>query len=420
MNTTSQHVLVLGGMRYIQKMLRAIPGVRTSFLWTADKIIPADIQANQRVFALRPDYHEWLSCAQALHRADPIDRLICYDDRALEWAALIAQALNLPFYAPETVRGVNDKLAMREKLRAAGLDDTPFQAVRTAEDIQAFVDQYGYPAILKPRTLQGSTGITKIHGPEDIQPAIQRTMAEAHSDNLVIESFLVGDEFNGDAISENGQHLVHSITRKYKDPVTFVEIGHQSPAVLPESTIQEIRAYLPKVLTALGIHDGPTHTEFYVTAKGVRIVETHTRVGGDYHPEMDQSVTGLNVLQLAVEQSLGMPVFEAAMNQWQAHLADPTPHFAAIWYRTDPVYGIFKGASGVEDVARLPGVMDVCILKESGERIRPAQNSDDRLACVRSIGSTASEALTTAQAGARQLTLEAELIPPECFNAKAV
>jgi biotin carboxylase len=61
---------------------------------------------------------------------------------------------------------------MRSVLRAAGIDDTPAQAVASADDVADFAKEVGYPIICKPLSGVGSRGIARIDREEDIDNAL--------------------------------------------------------------------------------------------------------------------------------------------------------------------------------------------------------------------------------------------------------
>ena len=61
----------------------------------------------------------------------------------------------------------------------------------------------------------------------------------------------------------------------------FVEMGHNQPSLLPKNIQQQIEKVAKMAVKALGIQNGPSHTEIKVTSEGPKIVEIGARLGGD-------------------------------------------------------------------------------------------------------------------------------------------
>lgn len=405
-----RHILIFGGQRFLHARLQQQPCVHTSLIWTKDNLRPQDFEANARVFGLEHEFREWLECAQAIHAQDPIQGIAAFKDKYQPWAAAIAQTLGVNYHSPAVIEGVFDKYIMREKLRAKGLDDTQSAAVRSPEEVREFAHRVGYPVILKPRTLQGSTGIEKITCDAEIEPAYLRCNQEAAQAPVVVEQMLVGEEFTGECFGEAGKHRLVATTRKFKDPQTFVEIGHQCNANLPEAVLREVEDYIPRVLQALGIQNGPTHTEFFVTPKGVRIVETHVRLAGDFIPELVQSATGIDLMDVFTRQIAGeivLPGLEEAIEK-----ARGSQIFGAVWFRSDPVHGVLTGVEGTDEILASPGIVQAELCQAIGTVLRPTQQSEDRLAVARSVALSPEKAVQLAREAANRIRIAVQLTPP--------
>ena len=75
-----------------------------------------------------------------------------------------------------------------------------------------------------------------------------------------------------------------AITKKYTTGAPyFIETGHIQPAYdLSSETEQELKKLVPRILDALGIQYGASHTEVKIDKTGkIKIIETGARMGGD-------------------------------------------------------------------------------------------------------------------------------------------
>src|SRR6185503_15242568 len=147
-----------------------------------------------------------------------------------------------------------------------GVEDTRFRLVESRLQLEQALRELGAPCIVKPVDGEASSGVTRLDGEGDIDRALARFRDAGHAFPALVESFLVGDEYSVEAISEAGRHYILAITKKYKDEVTFVEQGHVVPAPLVDDLAQRIRAHVTRVLDAIGFTSGPSHSELVVTA----------------------------------------------------------------------------------------------------------------------------------------------------------
>ena len=78
------------------------------------------------------------------------------------------------------------------------------------------------------------------------------------------------------------------------------------PAKLPEDKRKLLTTYVTDVLKAVDFKNGIAHTEVKLTPSGPKIVEINPRVPGNYIVDLIERVTGLNLLDIFVNLSLGV------------------------------------------------------------------------------------------------------------------
>lgn len=399
----SEHILIVGAGREIPGLIRDAsgPDVATSILCRLD--IVAKIRTperHDRVLALRSDApaEDWIALAMAVHARHPFTRIAAFGERDQDRAADIAEAIGLDFHSPQTVAYVHDKCAMRTRLADAGVDDTPAAHVADPAELRAFVAEHGAPCVVKPARGSGSFGVHVIRSIEQAEVAFARASrgTDLFPDaGVLVERFHKGPQFSVEAFSDSGAHEILAITRKYSDPDSFVEVGHLIPADLPPQQADSIQAYVVQLLDALGISYGATHTEIVLTDHGPRVIETHARRAGDEIPYMVKDVTGVDIIDCLVRQTLGVPVLEDIRKTLADPSVDRRPE--AIWFAVPPVHGVLAATHGLEEAAALPGVVAVRALLEANAHVDGLESSDSRAAFVRARGDDAAEAMARAQ-----------------------
>jgi biotin carboxylase len=222
---------------------------------------------------------------------------------------------------------------------------------------------------------------------------MRRLGAQALERGVIVEEFLVGDEYSVEAISARGRHHILAITKKYKDPRTFVELGHVLPAPLSEADCQAIGEYVRRILGAFGYRDCPSHTEVMLTAAGPRIVETHTRVGGDRIMDLLRHASGIDVYELVARQSIGEDIsarLPAAVTYRQS---------CAVWYAAPEasVQQELAEVRGVEAAAAPAHVKRFELLRHIGSSGVRVSSSFERSAAAVAVGADAEQALERAR-----------------------
>ncbi|MFJ7625102.1 ATP-grasp domain-containing protein [Streptomyces sp. NPDC097595] len=414
----SEHVLVVGSGRDLPGRVReAAPGNRTSVICRLEYLARLrERDAHSRVIAVRHDAPgtEWVALAAAAHAVDPFTRIATFGERDQDRCAEIGRALGLATHHPRTVTLVHDKAAMRARLRETGTDPTPSAAVTGPEELRAFVDAHGVPCVVKPAHGSASVGVAVLRTTDDA--ALTAALARAGGDfyglsgtGVVVERFHEGPQFSVEGFSEDGEHVCVAITRKYSDPVRFVELGHAVPAPLPARTREDIHRYVGEVLDALGVTFGATHTEIVLTDEGPRVIETHLRMGGDEIPALVRTATGVHLPDLVARQAAG----ERVLPDLRKELASGgTTAGAAIRYAPAPVAGVLTEVEGVERARRVPGVEEVVVEAEPGTVCAGLESSDERLAHVRAAGPSAERAMETARTALGALAFHIRTTPP--------
>ncbi|WP_431981508.1 ATP-grasp domain-containing protein [Streptomyces qinglanensis] len=403
----TEHVLVVGsGREFPTRLRRALPGVQTSVICRLEYVSKLrELTEHTRVIAVRHDApdEEWVALAAAVHARHPFTRSIAFGERDQDRYAIVSEALGIEAHSPETVRLVQDKEAMRVRLREAGVDDTVSARVASAAELRAFAAGHGLPLVVKPISGAGSAGVTVVREEGGLGPAFERAagdFAGIPDAGVLVERFHEGPQFSVEAFSELGEHEIVAITQKHSDPENFVELGHVSPAPLDAGQETAVREYVARLLDAVGVRAGATHTEVVLGPDGPRVIETHVRMGGDEVPALAQDVTGVDLAECLIRQTLGEKVLPGVR---EALRERPTDRASAIWFGAAPAAGELVELTGLEEARGMPGVTAVEPLVQPGSALAPLESSDDRVAYARAQAATAEEALDAARQAVARL-----------------
>lgn len=342
------------------------------------------------------DIDRLLPLAQALHEAYPFQAAVSLFELGLLPTARINEALGLGGESVATVELLLDKWRMRRHLAARGISPVASAVGRSAQDVREFVQAHGLPIIVKPIRESGSLGVFRIRDRADVDAVAERfrsldgnlaarDLSGAESfDEFLMEEFLDGPEISVETLTFDRRHVVVAVTDKETGGPGFVEIGHSQPSGCSAETLREVTRLVTEFLDAVGLRNGPGHTEVKLTARGPRIVESHNRIGGDRINELAEIAYGVDMERYALGARFGVV---------EPLTTSPEPRGGAAVRFLTPEPGRVVGVTGIDAVRADPAFVDLRLEVEPGDEVPPLTWNEDKVGHVIARGATATEAI---------------------------
>ena len=195
---------------------------------------------------------------------------------------------------------------MKQRFIAGGVPCAKGRLVKSAQETADFV----FPVIVKPRDNSGSRGVKLCRTKEELQSCIDEALEYSHLDSVLVEEFIEGQEYSIESLHYDSKTEVIQFTEKKTTEFPYnVELGHKQPANLTESQRNAIRDVISKIANALNFENCPSHTELKINERGIFVIETSPRVGGDYITStLVPLSTGINIEDQLLNIALGKPV----------------------------------------------------------------------------------------------------------------
>lgn len=227
-------------------------------------------------------------------------------DKPLVMMARVAKALKLPFYSEETARWSTDKFQMKQRFIEGGVPCAKGRLISSIEEAEGL----NYPIIVKPRDNSGSRGVKICNTPIELKESIDEALQYSHLDSVLVEEVIEGPEYSIESLHYDGKSEVIQFTEKKTTPFPYnVELGHKQPANLSDDVKNQIREIVSKIGKALKFENCPSHTELKVNNRGIFVIETSPRLGGDYITStLTPLSTGINLEDQLLHIALGEPV----------------------------------------------------------------------------------------------------------------
>ncbi|MEI6519354.1 MAG: ATP-grasp domain-containing protein [bacterium] len=320
-------------------------------------------------------------------------------DMPMRSVAAVAKELNIVGITEDTALKATNKALMRECLQANNVPIPEFFRVNNYEEYLKVVHHFSDKFIVKPANNSGSRGVFLVNDRSDhesIEYAFEYSNKYSPGGEIVVEEYMTGPEVSVETLSVTGKVNVIAITDKLTTGAPkFVEMGHSQPSTLPDDVIESINAVACAAVNAIGIKNGPSHTEIIVTKDGPKIVELGARLGGDnITTHLVPLSTGVDMVKCCIEIALGqVPDLERKINMGSA----------IRYFKTSA--GKIINISGVDEARQIKDVKQISFVKNINDFVTEISSSSDRIGFVISQSNTANEAIMACNKAIHKITI---------------
>lgn len=299
------------------------------------------------------------------HRIEAI--VTAATDKPLVMMAKIAKKYNFPFISYETALVSTDKWRMKEYFIANNIPCARGQLIDSPEI------KLKYPLIIKPRDNSGSRGVSYCDSEQSLKLAFKEALGFSKMDDALVEEVIEGKEFSVESLHFRGETHIIQFTEKITSKLPYnVELGHIQPVRLENVIKNKISSLISTTALALGFTSCVAHTELKINERGIFILETSPRLGGDFiTSRLVPLSTGINLERLLIQLALGESIT----------IDKPENNASAIFYFNLPE-GFIQEVGALEQLVNCPGVIEFKFYLQEGVRIPKITNSLDRYGYV--------------------------------------
>lgn len=288
-------------------------------------------------------------------------------DKPLVMMARIAKAISLPFYSVETAVWSTDKYQMKARFIEGGVPCAQGRLIHNADEAK----DLAFPVICKPRDNSGSRGVKLCRSLQELQECIDEALQYSHLDTVLVEEYIEGREFSIESLHYRGKSEVIQFTEKKTTEFPYnVELGHKQPANLTESQRTEICEIISKIASCLNFENCASHTELKINDRGIFVIETSPRLGGDYITStLTPLSTGINLEDQLLHIALGEPVdtINGRVNK-----------SSAVCFFSFPVGTVKSISAQIKEVPTWPNVQSFDLKLKVGDKVNQITSSLNR------------------------------------------
>lgn len=288
-------------------------------------------------------------------------------DKPLVMMARVAEKYGFPFYSIETAQWSTDKYQMKQRFLEGGVPCARGRLIAKVEE----ADDLYYPLIVKPRDNSGSRGVKLCRNKEELKEAMQEALQCSHLDTVLVEEYIEGQEYSIEGLHYEGKSEVIQFTEKTTTEFPYnVELAHKQPANLTEEQKNDIRELVSKIANCMHFENCPSHTELKINERGIFIIETSPRLGGDYITStLVPLSTGINMEDQLLHIALGEKVDTQTGRVEKA---------SGVCFFCLPEGVVKKIDPQINDVATWPGVYSFELKLKEGDVVHQITSSLNR------------------------------------------
>lgn len=305
-------------------------------------------------------------------REEKIDYILtACGDQPLSTMAYVSEQLGLPSYlSVQDVRDLTNKKFMKEKMVKAGIPTA--KHIYINKDWDGQLPDFAYPLVVKPVDSNGSKGVKKVFGRDELDTSLQEAFRYSLSGDVIIEEFKEGEELSVDVYVEGQTAKLLSITgsKKIKEnekSFTIVQSLYPAPVSYNEARVLEIAQ---QIVDVWNLKDTPLLVQMIVKGDEYNVLEFSARMGGGSKYRLIQVLSGVDIMKVYVEMVMGNRPHVEPRKQWNN---------AVMSY----VYckpGEYTALEGFEEQKKVGNILDYFVYRMAPSKIEKSDTSSDRVA----------------------------------------
>ncbi len=284
----------------------------------------------------------------------------CMSEPRQEYWQAFARYIGLPCIKPDSIRALRQKPVMKEWIKKCGLNVTPYQEVKTIDDVLSFADTHEYPVVLKPVDGWGTIFTEVLNDPTDVSNAFSQPFERS----MMVEKFVPYTEYECCALIFGGKVLDVYPSIMPMSPVAAahgalnanISVGACKDTI----PVKDLKGMVQKLADGFELENGYLHMEFFASDDGKELIigELALRYPGCEIAKNHGLAYGFNMASATLDVYLGKkPDLSYGDLSCVGDLLLP--------YKAGYVEGVMSEA----ELLKFPGVLEAHVGIKAGDRL---------------------------------------------------
>ncbi|MBR3485823.1 MAG: carbamoyl-phosphate synthase (glutamine-hydrolyzing) large subunit, partial [Bacteroidales bacterium] len=244
-----------------------------------------------------------------------------------------------------------------------GVAQPRWQALTTMDEIEHFVDEVGFPVLVRPSYVLSGAAMNVCYSLADLHTFLEMAVEVSAEHPVVISSFIQrSKEFEFDAVADGGRILAHAISEHIE--YAGVHSGDATIQFPPQKLYCVTAAQIRRVATAIAaeLHiTGPFNIQFLAHEGRVKVIECNLRASRSF--PFVSKILKTDFIDLAVRCMLGEHPAPPAIDAFELpYVGIKASQFSfSRLNQADPVLGVDMASTG--EVGCIGDNFDEALLK---------------------------------------------------------
>ncbi len=250
--------------------------------------------------------------------------------------------------SPVKIDNAEDREKFSSLLDSLGVDQPRWARLSTIEDIHKFVDEVGYPVLIRPSYVLSGAAMNVVSNPDQLVHFLEMATNVSKEHPVVVTEFIENaKEIEIDAVANNGEMIAYAISEHVE--FAGVHSGDATivfpPQKLYVETIRRVKKIARQIAKGLEI-TGPFNMQFLAKDNDIKVIECNLRASRSF--PFVSKVMKLNLIEIATKVMLGIDVPKPDKSLFELdYVGVKAPQFSfARLLKADPVLGVDMSSTG--------------------------------------------------------------------------
>lgn len=258
------------------------------------------------------------------------------------------QKVNILGTSAKCIDNAEDRHKFSSMLDSLGIDQPRWRELTSLKDINDFVDEVGYPVLVRPSYVLSGAAMNVCSNDEELEKFLKLAANVSKQHPVVVSSFIQNaKEIEWDAVAQNGEIKLYAISEHIE--FAGVHSGDATiqfpPQKLYVETIRRIKKISGQIAKALNI-SGPFNIQYLAKNNDIKVIECNLRASRSF--PFVSKVLKINFIDLATKVMLGIPVEKPNKNAFDLdYVGIKASQFSFSRLQgADPVLGVDMSSTG--------------------------------------------------------------------------
>ncbi len=256
--------------------------------------------------------------------------------------------VNILGTSAKSIDNAEDREKFSAMLDRIGVDQPRWRELTSMEDINEFVDEVGFPVLVRPSYVLSGAAMNVCSNYEELERFLKLAANISKKHPVVVSRFIEhAKEVEMDAVAQNGEIVAYAISEHIE--FAGVHSGDATiqfpPQKLYVETVRRIKRISREIAKELNI-SGPFNIQFLARENDIKVIECNLRASRSF--PFVSKVLKINLIELATKVMLGLPVEKPSKNLFELdYVGIKASQFSfSRLQKADPVLGVDMASTG--------------------------------------------------------------------------